>query len=142
MKVVELNEAEQQLGAWAKKARGEPVLITKKGKPWMFLTDASIYDAEDVAYMTDPKFWEMIDRARRQPSTTSMAEVRRKYGLPAKPAPKRKRASAARRRITVKSARKQKRRVSDAEIEAIARTTWELVPRRARLVGDPPSRES
>ncbi len=95
MKVVELREAKVELGGWAKKARTEPVLITKKGKPWMFLTDASIYDWEDVGYMTDPKFWEMIERARRQPSVT-MGEVRRKYGLPAKPAPRSRKRRLAR----------------------------------------------
>ncbi len=108
MKVVELSEAKQDIGSWAKNVKSQPVLITRKGKPWMLLSDASIYDWEDIGYMTDPKFWKMIDKSRRATSYVSMAEVRRKYGLPAKP--RRARASAARRRTAV--ARRSTGRVS------------------------------
>ena len=41
------------------------VLLTKNGKPFAIVSDATAYDEEDIGYVTDPKFWQMI-ALRRQ----------------------------------------------------------------------------
>jgi len=53
----------------------ERVLLTKNGKPFAFVSDASIYDEEDIGYMTDPKFWEMIRARRRQKGGVPLEQV-------------------------------------------------------------------
>ena len=47
-------------------APAERVLLTKNGKPFAIVSDATAYDEEDIGYMTDPKFWEMIAKRRQQ----------------------------------------------------------------------------
>jgi len=44
----------------------EQVLLTRGGQPFAIVSDASIYDWEDIGYMTDPKFWEMIRERRKE----------------------------------------------------------------------------
>ena len=81
MKVVALRDAKDKLDGLAKTAQGEIVLLTKGGKPFAFLTSAAQYDWEDVEYMSDPSFWRMIAKARKEP-TLPIEEVRRQLGLP------------------------------------------------------------
>ena len=42
--------------------------MTRRGKPIAYILLASNYDEEDIGYMTDPSFWEMI-RDRRKDDT-------------------------------------------------------------------------
>ena len=42
------------------------VVLTRRGKPVMYLLPASIYDEEDIGYMTDPDFWKMIAERRKE----------------------------------------------------------------------------
>ena len=53
----------------------EPVVLTRDGKPFAFVRDASNYDWEDVGYMTDPEFWKMIRERRAEPATVTLEEV-------------------------------------------------------------------
>ncbi len=47
-----------------KATRGGHVVLTRGGKPVAYILPTSIYDEEDIEYMTDPEFWKMI-RERR-----------------------------------------------------------------------------
>ena len=44
------------------------IRLTRQGKPVAYILLASHYDEEDIGYMTDPGFWEMI-RERREDKT-------------------------------------------------------------------------
>jgi len=58
-------------------APNEKILLTKAGKPFAMISDASAYDEEDLAYINDPKFWEMIAKRRKEP-TVSDETIRRR----------------------------------------------------------------
>jgi hypothetical protein len=53
----------------------ELVVLTRDGKPFAFVRDASDYDWEDVGYMTDPEFWKMVRERRAEPATVTLEEV-------------------------------------------------------------------
>lgn len=53
----------------------EKVLLTKNGKPFAFVSDASIYDEEDISYMTDPEFWRVIAERRREKGGVPLEQV-------------------------------------------------------------------
>lgn len=53
----------------------ETVLLTRDGKPFALVSDASGYDWEDIGYMTDPEFWKMIRERRAEPATVTLEEV-------------------------------------------------------------------
>lgn len=44
----------------------EQVLLTLRGRPFAFVTNASKYDWEDIGYMTDPEFWKMIEKRQQE----------------------------------------------------------------------------
>ena len=95
MKVVGLREAKQKLSHCIDAAQREGVVITRHGKPAAVVVGLEGYDMEDVAYMTDPEFWRMIDERRKETRTIPIAEVRRQLGLP--PFKKRARKSGGKR---------------------------------------------
>lgn len=53
----------------------ERVLLTRGGKPFAFVSDASKYDEEDIGYMTDPAFWAMIAERRKRRGGVPLAAV-------------------------------------------------------------------
>jgi hypothetical protein len=61
--------------------RREQVLLTKAGKPFAIVRDASGYDEEDIGYISDPEFWKMIAARRREkggiPLEKVIARIRR-----------------------------------------------------------------
>lgn len=42
------------------------VVLTRNGKPIAYVLPTSLYDEEDIGYMTDPQFWAMIAERRKQ----------------------------------------------------------------------------
>jgi hypothetical protein len=43
------------------------ITLTRGGKPIAYVLPTAIYDEEDIGYMTDPAFWEMIRERRNEP---------------------------------------------------------------------------
>jgi prevent-host-death family protein len=80
VKVVPIREAKQQLSGCVAKAQRERVLITKRGRPAALMIGVEGHDLEDVLLMQNPRFWEMIEARRAQP-TLSLQEVRKRFGL-------------------------------------------------------------
>lgn len=66
MKTVPLREVKQQLSEYVLEAQKERILITKHGKPAALIWGVEGNDLEDIFYMTDPGFWKMIRKRRRQ----------------------------------------------------------------------------
>lgn len=94
MKVLAMREAKAGLSATLDDAQRERVLITRKGKPCAIVVGVEGRDFEDVLLMSNPKFWETIERSRRNPKTYSLDEVRARFAR--RDAAKKRRHSAGR----------------------------------------------
>ena len=79
MKVLAIREAKAGLSAALDEAQHERVLITRNGKPSAIVIGVEGHDYEDVLLMSNPRFWEMIEASRRDPTTYTMAEIRKRY---------------------------------------------------------------
>lgn len=88
MKVIAVREAKQQLSGYIEAAQKERILITKHGKPAAVVMGVEGRDFEDIVLMQNPRFWELIEERRKQP-TLSLAAVRRRLGLTSRPARRR-----------------------------------------------------
>ena len=66
MKRIAIEELASKLPELIATSPKEQVLLTRDGKPFAFVSDASKYDWEDIGYMTDPEFWKMIEQRRRE----------------------------------------------------------------------------
>jgi hypothetical protein len=74
-------------------------VLTRRGKPVAAVVASGGVDWENLAVGSDPDFLALIERSRRRYKPGSgrpIEEVRRRYGLPPRPA--RKRAAPPRRR--------------------------------------------
>ena len=94
MRTVEIGDAKRPLSDYAKQAHEEPVLVTRRGKPYVVVARAERLDLEDLAVSTNPEFITMMERSRRRwkPGTgIPLEEIRRRYGI--KPRATKKRAS-------------------------------------------------
>jgi len=81
---VELAEATDSLSEYTRKARKEPVIVTRHGKPVAMLRSLTEDEWEDFVVSTDPRFIALIERsrARYKPGTgIPLAEIMRKYGI-------------------------------------------------------------
>lgn len=74
MKTITIEELSSRIGELVQSVPGESVLLTKDGKPFALVRDASQYDEEDLGYINDPKFWKMISERMKQP-TISLDEA-------------------------------------------------------------------
>ena len=85
MKTIDMSEATQPLAKYARKARREPLIVTRNGKPYAALYSiGSVSDLENLAVSNDPEFKALIEHSRRlfPPGTgLSTAQVRRRLGL-------------------------------------------------------------
>ncbi len=79
MKVLAIREAKAGLSAALDEAQHERVLITRNGKPSAIVIGVEGHDYEDVLLMSNPRFWEMIEASRKDPTTFTMAEIRKRY---------------------------------------------------------------
>ena len=79
MKVLAMREAKAGLSATLDEAQHERVLITRNGKPSAIVIGVEGREFEDVMLMSNPKFWELIEASRRNPTTYSMDEVRKYF---------------------------------------------------------------
>ena len=97
MKIVAVREAKASLSEYIAKAQRDRVLITKHGKPAALVIGVEGEDLEDLLTMGNPRFWEMIEERRRKNGSSSLAEVRARYGIPRSSRQRRKPAKARRR---------------------------------------------
>lgn len=94
MKTVEMAEATAPLAEYARRARKHTVVVTRRGRPLAAVVALDRDDWEDFVVSQDPSFIEIIRRSEaryKAEGGISIEDVRRKYGLPPKPARKRAR---------------------------------------------------
>jgi prevent-host-death family protein len=97
MKVVAVREAKASLSEYIAKSQRDRVLITKHGKPAALVIGVEGEDLEDLLTMGNPRFWEMIEERRRKNGSSTLAEVRARYGVPSSSRQRRNPAKARRR---------------------------------------------
>jgi len=65
VRTVEISEATQPLARYARGLRRNPVLLTRKGKPFAALVTLDGIDPEDAALSMSPAFMKIIERSRK-----------------------------------------------------------------------------
>lgn len=76
MRVVSVSNFQKSVKACVDEAQEDRVIITRHGKPAAVLVGVEGEDWESVVLQTDPKFWKLIRRRRKQ-RTISLAELKR-----------------------------------------------------------------
>lgn len=78
MKLVAMHEAKAKLSEYIAASQKDRVLITNHGRPAAIVIGVEGEELEDLMTRANPKFWEMIEEARKQP-TISLAEAKRHF---------------------------------------------------------------
>lgn len=85
MKTLKLTDVTGSLSSIARKGLREPLLVTKRGKPFIALVPLTKNDDwESVSLSTNPKFLSIIERsaaAHKKGTGISTAEMRRRLQL-------------------------------------------------------------
>jgi prevent-host-death family protein len=84
VKVVKLSEATVSLAEYVRRVDGEPLVVTRAGKPVAALVPIENADLETISLSTNPKFLAIIERSRRRARTEGEIgekEMRRRLGL-------------------------------------------------------------
>jgi len=84
MTKVDFKKASGPLSEYATKARKDPVVVFKRGKPFAAVIPIRNGDEEALALSTNRKFLKIIDRYRsrvRKEGGTSGSALRRRLGL-------------------------------------------------------------
>ena len=84
MTKIELKKASEPLSKYAQKARKDPVIVVKKGKPFAAVVPIRNADEESLALSTNRKFLKIIERSRariKKEGAISASELRRRLGL-------------------------------------------------------------
>lgn len=96
MRAVELSEATGSLSEYARRARRETLVLTRRGKAVAAVVPIDQDDYFSMRLASNPEFMAIIERGRAQYRAhggLSLEEMRRKHGVD--PKPKRKRARKA-----------------------------------------------
>lgn len=75
MKTVTVRDFQRQIKACLDEAQADRVVITRRGKPAAVLIGVEGQDWETLILDTDPTFWRLIQKRRKQ-STISMEELK------------------------------------------------------------------
>ena len=81
---VELKKATAPLSEYAERARKDPVIVLRKGKPFAAVVPLRNIDEETLALGTNRKFLKIIERSRarvKKQGAVPAAELRRRLGL-------------------------------------------------------------
>ena len=84
MTKIELKKASGPLSEYAQKARKDPVIVVKQGKPFAAVIPIRNADDETVALSTSRKFLAIIERSRvraKKQGGVPAAELRRRLGI-------------------------------------------------------------
>ena len=82
MKTVEMAEATAPLSEYARRARKDTVVVTRRGKPFAAVVPLDSDDWEDFVVSQDPGFIEVIKRSEaryKAEGGISLEKMRRKY---------------------------------------------------------------
>jgi len=88
MRTVEISQAADSLPEYGRRKRGETWVLMRRGRPVAAVVPLDDEDYFSMRLANDPRFIEIIERSRARYKATggiSLAEMRRKYGVPAKP---------------------------------------------------------
>ena len=95
MRTIDIAKATGPLRDYAESARGETVVVTRRGKPVAALISVDEFDYESLSLSTNPTFIDIIARSRarlEKEGGIPAVEMRRRLGIPAKK-PRAKRAT-------------------------------------------------
>lgn len=84
MTKIEFTKASGPLSEYAEKARKEPIIVLKHGKPFAAVVPHHNADEETVALSTSRKFHKIIDKSRaraKKEGSISASELRYRLGL-------------------------------------------------------------
>ena len=76
MKTMTIENLPKHVAELVSSTAKERILLTRGGKPFALVTDASGYDEEDIGYMTDENFWQMIADRRKTAARIPLAQVK------------------------------------------------------------------
>jgi antitoxin (DNA-binding transcriptional repressor) of toxin-antitoxin stability system len=85
MTKVEFKKASRPLSEYAQKARKDPIIVIKRGRPFAAVVPIRNADEETVALSTNRKFMTIIDRSRaraKKEGGIAAKELRRRLGIP------------------------------------------------------------
>jgi prevent-host-death family protein len=68
MKTANLRTVKEQLSTYVDESQRDPILILRHGRPAALVCGVEGYDVEQVLLMADPRFWQLIQRRRKQKS--------------------------------------------------------------------------
>jgi len=77
MKTISVRDLQKSIKEAVDSAQGDPVVVTRRGKPAAVLLGVEGKDWETVVFETSSKFWKLIEK-RRAESTLSTEELNRK----------------------------------------------------------------
>ena len=84
MTKIEFKKASGPLSEYATKARKDPIVVFKRGKPFAAVIPIRNADEETLALSTNRKFLKIIDRSRsrlKKEGGISANELRRRLGI-------------------------------------------------------------
>jgi len=84
VKTVEIAQATGSLAEYAKQARKDTVVVTRRGKPLAAVVPLDSDDWEDFVVSQDPRFIEIIERSRasyRAKGGIPLEQIEREFGL-------------------------------------------------------------
>jgi antitoxin (DNA-binding transcriptional repressor) of toxin-antitoxin stability system len=84
MKKIEINQATNSLGQYARELEKEPLVLTDEGHPIAALMPIDDADLEIMTLRSSPKFQALIERSRqehRNGASLPAEQVRRELGI-------------------------------------------------------------
>ena len=87
MRTIEISQAVDLLPEYGRRKRGETWVLTRRGRPVAAVVPIDAEDYFRMRLASDPRFIEIVERSRASYEATggvSLAEMRRRHGVPAK----------------------------------------------------------
>ena len=84
MTKIQFKKASGSLSEYAQKARKDPIIVIKRGKPFAAVIPIRNADEETIALSTNRKFLKIIKRSRarlKKEGSISASELRQRLGL-------------------------------------------------------------
>ena len=78
MKTVEVDALPEQVAQLLATEPDRRVLLTKGGKPYAIVSDATYLDEEDIGYISDPEFWKGMAERRQRRGGVNLDEAYRR----------------------------------------------------------------